>query len=105
MESKRIDEDRVLANADAASRGARQAMLDTENANAEKKARAKLAADRGSDRLMNWGVSVPEWRGKYPRPACTYRGPRRNAARLAHWPSRRRYRLEPCFDDRPRVSK
>jgi len=64
---------------------------------AEKKARERLAADRGNATLMNWGVPYTEYRGKYPRPACTYRGARRNAARAAHWPLRRRYRLEPRF--------
>lgn len=97
MESKRIDDDEKFMGVDAASRGAAMALADNRDA-AETKARAKLAADRGNERLMNWGVPFTDYRtGRDPRPACTYRGARRNAARAKHWPARRRYRLEPRF--------
>lgn len=96
MESKRIDDEMIVAHADAASRGAAMAMADNREA-AETKARTRLAADRGNSLLMNWGVPFAETRGKHARPACTYRGARRNAARAAHWPNRRRFRLEPRF--------
>lgn len=47
-------------------------------------------------RLKFWGVRDD---GEYsrkknePRPGWTYRGARRNAARIAHWPRRYRWRL------------
>jgi hypothetical protein len=72
--------------ADPASVGAAQAMRDTE----ERRARKRLAADRASGDLNWFGLVPTAERGKYPRPHATYRCARRNAARAAGWPDRRR---------------
>jgi hypothetical protein len=58
-------------------------------AEAEKNARARLQADRSSGGLRWFGLPSAAYRdGRHPRPAATYRGARRNAARAAHWPGR-----------------
>jgi hypothetical protein len=88
-----MDSEKVLVNADAASRGAAMAHADAESARAaEKKARERLQKDRQPGGLKWWGVPPAGSRGDGPRPGCTYRDYRRNAARLAHWPDRYRAR-------------
>lgn len=92
-------EDRQTISPEKAS--AAKAALDSYNATdvgmqvkqaAESKARSRLASDRGSGDLRWFGLSPAGERDKGPRPACTYRGPRRNAARAARWPQRYRRR-------------
>ena len=62
----------------------------------EQNARARL---RAADGEFNWfGVEPLAARAKRTaRPTATYRTARRNVARLASWPARRRYRKEPRF--------
>lgn len=50
--------------------------------------------------LYRFGVAEEniDTAGRGARPAETYRAARRNAARDANWPSRRRKRKEPKFD-------
>jgi hypothetical protein len=64
--------DKVLVNADAESRGAAMMLADKTQVR-ETQAREKLRGDRSAD-----------GRGKGPRPAATYRGARKNAARDQH---------------------
>lgn len=71
--------DKVLVNADAASRGAAMAFAD--KSSPETKAREKLRADRSADGLNWFGLAPTAQRGKSARPAATYRGARRKAAR------------------------
>ncbi len=60
------------------------AELEKKIADAEKAAREKLRVDSGG---LSWfGLPPAAERGKGARPAATYRGARRNAARDAHWP-------------------
>ena len=54
-----------------------------------------LRAQRG---LTYFGVPHEENAERGARPAKTYRAARRNAARDAKWPLRRRVRKEPKFD-------
>ena len=70
-----------LVNADAASRGAAMALAD--KSAPETKAREKLRADRSADGLNWFGLAPAAQRGKSARPAETYRGARRKAARDA----------------------
>ncbi len=51
-------------------------------------------------RALNYfGVAHEDDAARGARPESTYRGARRNAARDARWPSRRRKRREPKFDE------
>jgi len=54
---------------------------------------------RSARTLSYFGVTHEAPTGRGSRPAETYRGARRNAARDAKWPSRRRKRREPKFDE------
>lgn len=85
--------DKVLVNADAASRGAAMALRD--KSAPEKQAREKVRIDNPAGGLKWFGLAPAAQRGKSARPAETYRGARRNAAHDAKWPSLRRKRREP----------
>jgi hypothetical protein len=76
-------------------------MAMNDKAAAETKARENLRVDREHTGFNWFGVNPPHdsGRGKHARPGCTYRGARRNAARAAGWPDRRRFRKEPRFAD------
>ena len=76
-----MDTDKILVNADAASRGAAVALAD--KSAPETKARVeKVRVNRTGG--FNWfGLAPAAERGKHDRPAATYRGERRNAAREA----------------------
>lgn len=88
-----MDTDKVLVNADAASRGAAMALADKSASGT--KAREKLRAGSSADGLSWFGLAPAAHRSKSARPAETYRGARRNAAHDAKWPARRRKRREP----------
>ena len=83
-----MDTDKVLVNADAASRGAAMALAD--KSAPETKARERLRADRSTGGLSWFGLPPAGERGKHARPDATYRGARRNAAHDAKWPGRAR---------------
>jgi hypothetical protein len=55
---------------------------------AETQARARLRRQDPKD-VKWWDMTPPAERGSGPRPACTYRAARRNAARAAGWPHRK----------------
>ena len=76
-----MDTDKVLVNADAASRGAAMALAD--KSAPETKARERLRADRSAGGLNWFGLPPAAERGKVARPTATYRGARKNAARDA----------------------
>ena len=65
--------------------GAKKALADAAAKGEQEKAARKAAQKRGKHRPgdLNWfGLQPLAERGKYPRPAATYRGARRNAARI-----------------------
>jgi hypothetical protein len=76
--------------------GVTGAALQKAGDSAERNARARL---RTADGEFNWFGLEPlgERAKRKARPTATYRAARRNLARLASWPGRRRYRNEPRF--------